>query len=207
MLNAQESAGALSVGDLAPEAINLPEGGGGVGFAGLQGGVQAGAELLRGLDVGLVCGGLGGVGQGFDLASLKEVLAAVRGFNAVDRKLHVGCGGGFSEAGSDQAAMELAQCCDPLVKGGYLSPLPCLFKYWCQFPRGFLRLHDGLGLDVTEEDLNMRHGRGLVVRQEDRDRVEGLPLPSVDLDGSDGAAANGREEDLLLTEADGVELL
>jgi hypothetical protein len=62
---------------------------------------------LGGFEVGLVGGGLGGAGQRFDLAGLEEVLAAVRGFDAVEGKLHVSRGGGVAEAGRGQSAMEL----------------------------------------------------------------------------------------------------
>src|ERR1035441_5646377 len=53
----------------------------------------------------------------------------------------------------------------------------------------------------------MRHRRYLVIRQEHGGGVELLPLASVDFDGGYGAVAQSGEEELLLTEADGVELL
>src|ERR1035441_9311793 len=53
----------------------------------------------------------------------------------------------------------------------------------------------------------MRHRRCLAIRQEHGGGVELLPLASVNFDGGDRAVAQGGEEDLLLSEADGVELL
>ena len=84
------------MGDFAPDGIDLPGRGGGGGFAGFQDGVQAGAELLGGFEVGLVGGGFGGAGQGFDLAGLHTVLTAVGCLDAVQGKLHVGGFGGFT---------------------------------------------------------------------------------------------------------------
>ena len=54
------------MGNFAPDASDLPGRGGGGGFAGFQDGVQAGAELLGGFEVGLVGGGLGGA-EGFGM--------------------------------------------------------------------------------------------------------------------------------------------
>src|ERR1035438_5619875 len=53
----------------------------------------------------------------------------------------------------------------------------------------------------------MGHRGRLVVRQEHGGGVEALPVASVDFDGGNGAVANRSEEELLLAEADGVELL
>src|ERR1039457_5241182 len=103
--------------------------------------------------------------------------------------------------------MELAQRPDSLVKSGQPGPLPLPSTCPREIRRGFLRLHACRGLCAAQEDLDMRHCRCLVIREEHGGGVELPPFASVDFDGGDKAAANGGEEELLLAEADGVELL